>query len=359
MPLIIDVDRTPPRWAQRAGLRTLGPVDAFQTRADSIKVALINNMPDAALEDTELQFFELLDAAADTFSVRLKLYSLPGIARSERAGLHLRQCYAELNELWNQRFDAVIITGTEPHQPNLRDEPYWHTFTRLIDWAERSTTSTILSCLAAHASVLHSDGIDRHPLSDKQFGVFDSTKVCEHMLTRGARQVVRFPHSRWNEVREQDLTCSGYSLLTRSAEAGADVFIKRKRKSTFVHFQGHPEYREETLFKEYRRDVKRFLKGERESYPSLPRGYFTGAAREHLLSFRDRALSDRQEEVITHFPDEATLLSDLRNTWQYSAQLIYGNWLHHVAAERERTPSLVAVSRSIAGWSNRANNGVS
>ena len=70
------------------------------------------------------------------------------------------------------------MTGTEPRQPDLRNEPYWPALTEVLEWAERNTASTVLSCLAAHAGVLHSDGIPRHRLSDKQFGVFEYQKVA-------------------------------------------------------------------------------------------------------------------------------------------------------------------------------------
>ena len=70
---------------------------------------------------------------------------------------------------------------------------------------------------------------------------------------------MQFPHSRWNEVRADALTSCGYEILTQSAEAGVDLFVKKKR-SLFVHFQGHPEYGARTLLKEYRRDIKRFLR---------------------------------------------------------------------------------------------------
>jgi len=72
---------------------------------------------------------------------------------------------------------------------------------------------------------------------------------------------VRFPHSRWNEVQENALTGCGYEVLTKSDSAGVDLFVKQKKKSLFVHFQGHLEHQAETLLKEYRRDIKRFLRG--------------------------------------------------------------------------------------------------
>ena len=193
---------------------------------------------------------------------------------------------------------SSTITGTEPRQANLRDEPYWGALTEVFSWAEENTSTAVLSCLAAHASVLHSDGIGRHRLLDKRFGVFDSTKQSNHhQLTNDLANRIRFPHSRWNEVRAEELTFCGYSVLTQSLEAGVDLFVKRKKKSLFVHFQGHPEYSERTLLKEYRRDIKRFLAGERETYPSMPAGYFDAAATQCLNDFHELAVSGRPEEM--------------------------------------------------------------
>ena len=201
MPLIIDGGRVPPRWAERKGLSAVESVERCPTQAECVRIAFINNMPDPALEDTEIQFFELLDAVAADIPVFLKLHSLSGVPRGERGQQHLNSFYFGTDDLLSSRFDAVIMTGTEPRQSNLRDEPYWSALTNVLDWAESNTVSTVLSCLAAHAGVLHSDGIDRCPLSDKQFGVFDFTGAANHQLTAWYGERVRFPHSRWNEVR--------------------------------------------------------------------------------------------------------------------------------------------------------------
>ena len=82
--------------------------------AECLSLALINNMPDAALEDTELQFFDLLDVASGDALVFLKLYSLTGVPRTDRGQRHLNDFYFGLDDLWNSRFDGVIVTGTEP-----------------------------------------------------------------------------------------------------------------------------------------------------------------------------------------------------------------------------------------------------
>ena len=342
MSILLDRGRIPPRWAERMSFHPVLSIGAYGRRTDSIKIALVNNMPDPALEDTEMQFFELLEAASGDIPVRIKLYSLPGITRGERGREHLGKFYQDFDDLWDTRFDAIIVTGTEPHCPNLREEPYWPLLSGLLDWAERNALSAVLSCLAAHAGVLHSDGIERHRLDDKRFGVFDFTKAPHHLLTGHNPDQIRFPHSRWNEVREDELTECGYTVITKSAEAGVDSFGKRKTNCLFVHFQGHPEYGSRTLLKEYRRDIKRFLCGERDSYPSLPKGYFDAAATRLLSDFRKNALSNRQEETIAGFPESA-VVETLQNGWNSSANSIYRNWLEYVRTRKAESPDYVHV----------------
>ena len=330
MPLFIE-GRVPPRWAEHHG--SAGVPGTFAGHADCIKVAFVNNMPDAALEDTEMQFFELLDAAADDTPICVKLYSLPEIPRGGRAQEHLGNYYRSVADLFDGHFDGAIITGTEPRQPNLKQEPYWDTLASILDWAERHTASTVLSCLAAHAGVLHSDGISRRPLPDKQFGVFDFRKTSEHALTNRTPDVLRIPHSRWNEAPAGALASCGYTLLTESTDAGADLFVKKKKRSLFVHFQGHPEYGALTLLKEYRRDIRRFLCKERETYPTMPHGYFDAGAAKLLNDFREHALTQQDEKAMATFP-EAAVVGTLQKTWHSSANRVYSNWLRYVTSNK-------------------------
>jgi homoserine O-succinyltransferase/O-acetyltransferase len=337
VPLIINDGQIPNHWATHQSLRaarsTPGKVSEHGASNGCVKIALINNMPDAALEDTESQFFSLLEAAAGKLSVFVYLYYLPDVPRGDRIQDHLAMFYRPADQLRLQRFGGAIITGTEPRQRNLRDEPYWDTLAAIFDWAEQHTSSTVLSCLAAHASVLHSDGIDRHPLPDKQFGVFEYDRIGEHELTVGLPPVMRFPHSRWNEVLPDALISHGYEVLDQSATAGVNLFVKRKGDSLFVHFQGHPEYSSNTLLKEYRRDIRRFLKQERPTYPSLPHGYFDTTVTNLLADFRTRAEARPSEETLVAFP-ESLATDSLKNSWHASARAIYRNWLQFIIAQQ-------------------------
>jgi homoserine O-succinyltransferase/O-acetyltransferase len=298
-----------------------------------IDIALVNNMPDAALDATERQFRSLLDAAADGLPIRLTLYTLPEVPRSEFGRGQVSR-YGRIEDLWRRQHDALIVTGTEPQAEELVDEPFWSSLTRLLDWAERHTSSTILSCLAAHAGIRYLDGIPRQRLEDKRFGVFECARVDDHALTASAPDRLRMPHSRWNDMPEAALRACGYRVLTRSPDAGVDLCVK-ERGTLFVFFQGHPEYDATALLLEYRRDIGRFLRGERESYPPMPRGYFDEALVDALDRLRASAIADRREERLADFPIAAAA-SRVTNDWRSTAERLYRNWLQYVAAHQRQ-----------------------
>lgn len=342
MPVVVNGNQAQVVWTSKKSSR---PVGSTTENPEHISIALINNMPDAALEDTESQFFDLLNnAAADSSVVQIKLYSLPEIPRTERGEAHLNENYFDIDDLLNNRFDGVIVTGTEPCHSDLKSERYWPALSRVLDWAERNTHSAVLSCLAAHASVLYSDGISRHQLGEKQFGVFEYKKKTDNHLIKHLVEVVHTPHSRWNEVSEAELLECGYTILTSSSRDGVNSFAKQKRDSLFVHFQGHPEYSTETLLKEYRRDIKRYLRHERETYPSMPQGYFTVAVARMLTDFRNAVLCDPGDNIMTSFP-ELPINEPPRNTWAASSFGIYRNWLDYLVSKKAARSVPVAVTR--------------
>jgi homoserine O-succinyltransferase len=295
---------------------------------------LINNMPDEALKATERQFLSLLDSASDGMQIRLLHYMLPDVPRQEPARSYLNSFYASVEDLWDGHLDGLIVTGREPLASNLKQEPYWESFSMLAEWAESNTYSTVWSCLAAHAAILHLDGIARVKRNDKLFGIFECARAAEHPLTSATPSRFRLPHSRWNGAREEDLTACGYSVLTRSADAGVDTFIKQ-RKKLFVFFQGHPEYESDTLLREYRRDVGRYFKGETDSCPLIPQSYFDDDTVRALTAMRERSLYDRSEELLLEI---SAVLGERRieKTWNASAITIYRNWLEYICAQKER-----------------------
>jgi homoserine O-succinyltransferase len=308
---------------------------AFQERASRcITIGLVNNMPDAALQATERQFLTLLNSAADGVLVRVTLYALPDVPRNEASRLHISRFYSGIENLWNSQLDGLIVTGREPRTPNLRDEPYWGSLTRVMDWANDNTHSTVWSCLAAHAALLHLDGIGRRKSAFKHFGVFPCKRLSDHQLTAGTPSRLRMPHSRWNGLPEDELEACGYSVLTRAQDAGVDTFVKQ-RKSLFVFFQGHPEYESDTLLLEYRRDVRRYFRGETGTYPNMPRSYFDRDSTDALRMLEERARSDRNDQLLAEV-EGAVRGTRISNTWRPAASRVYGNWLEHICAQKER-----------------------
>jgi homoserine O-succinyltransferase len=290
-------------------------------------------MSDSALMSTERQLFDLLDAAAGGLFVRLHFYTMATTSRSDWGRDYVGRYYRGTDDLLNRSLDGVIVTGAEPRAASLTEEPYWNTFVEIIDWATENTVSSVYSCLAVHGAVLHMDGVERHKLPAKCIGVFAQTKTRDYHLMRDVPATFRTPHARWNEVQEGAIESCGYSVLTKSAEAGVDCFVKQQKKSLFVHFQGHPEYDTHSLLGEYRRDMGRFLRGESEVCPTIPRGYFASEAEEILTAFQRTALLDRSPELFADFPTDQ-LAKDLRNAWHPAAKRIYRNWLLYMASQR-------------------------
>ena len=217
------------------------PEERRQNDDAVITVGLINNMPDAALQSTERQIIRLIRTAAGTQPVRLHCFSLPSVKRSPWIQSRVDARYTDIAELSRLQIDGLFVTGAEPRTARLKDEAFWNELTEIVDWAKTNTRSTIWSCLAAHAAVLHLDSIERHPRGMKCSGIFDCLEIAEDRLTQDLPRPFKVPHSRMNELRESDLTARGYQILTASREAGVDIFAKQFR-SRFIFFQGHPEY---------------------------------------------------------------------------------------------------------------------
>ena len=310
---------------------------------DVVVIGLVNNMPDPALEATELQFGALVGAAAGSRTVRLRFSSLPELPRGPEARARIDSSYWALDELLAQQPDALIVTGTEPRAPALEEEPYWPRLARLIDWAASHTAASIWSCLAAHAVAQALHGVRRRRLPEKRFGVFEHRTRAGHPLLDGVRTPLLTPHSRWNDLPPEALEAAGATVLSFSEETGADLFVSTRR-GLLVCFQGHPEYEPTTLLKEYRRDVGRYLRGEQPAWPTLPRGYFAPEALRRIEAFRRRAAAARDPALLTEFPMSA-LADGLEARWQPGAAAIYRNWLQYVATanERQRRPAVAGV----------------
>ena len=306
---------------------------------EPLVIALLNNMPDAALQSTEQQFSELLARAGAGYDIRLRLFSFPELIRGEAGRRYVSDHYEPIDSLWNGDFDGLIVTGAEPRTPTLPEEVYWPSLTRLVDWALDSEMPTVWSCLAAHAAVLHLDGIERRRLGEKISGLFRCEKTLNNELVAGLPPSWRIPHSRLNTLDPDDLAAAGYEILSCSEEAGADTFMLRRR-APFVFYQGHPEYDAGALFREYRRDVGRYLAGTMDRYPEMPRGYFDEQSARSFAAFRNLAERERTRELLEAFPgrDAGAIPPHL---WLEPAVRLYSNWLSAFVAKRRSEAAAV------------------
>jgi len=307
----------------------LAPAQVGRSSAPrQLTIGLVNNMPAAAQEATARQFRRMLDASGLP-SIRLRLFASPPWPKPAvmRPSLHGDPIHSPIEEIFDGGVDGLIVTGTQPVAANLWDEPYWPSMVELLDWAEQGGIPTMLSCLAAHAAVLHRDRIDRVRLPEKCFGVFHETICSVHPILRGVAATLTYPHSRWNDLPERSLVEGGYQVLTRSPAAGVGIFL-RKRRSLCVYLQGHLEYEADTLLREYRRDVRRFLAGTSETYPAAPAGYFLPRVEARLARFEADVRQSRSSIEPSGFLDH--LCGPASACWHGAAARIARNWLGYV-----------------------------
>ncbi len=277
-------------------------------------VGLVNNMPQAAMAATEQRFRALLQAAAPEGGVQLRLLTCLGQGTDAR--------YRDIATLRHHPVDALIVTGAEPGAARLPDEPIWPHVTWLAEWAASNAVPVIWSCLAAHAAVLHLDGISRVRLPQKLSGVFACrTGVEPHPLTAGLPASWAVPHSRHHGLPDAALAASGYRIISGSEEVGADIALKHDG-APFLFLQGHPEYSADTLLREYRRDVHRYVEGHSASRPAPPQNYFDADTVSALA-----ALQRRDPAVLADLSRILSAAACPAAPWLAPAARLAANWL--------------------------------
>jgi homoserine O-succinyltransferase/O-acetyltransferase len=316
---------------QRAADRSRSRVRSSDRSREALTVGLINNMPDSALVGTERQFSRVLTnaAAAAGVNVLIRLGSLPDVPRGSSAQQRINESYWPPDDLLTGELDALIVTGSEPRAPVLSDEPYWGAMGRLLSWAESSLVTSVWSCLAAHMAVQTLDGIKRRRAPRKISGVYDFHVRHPGESVSPDASRVRTPHSRWNGLSEDELIASGYRVITSSDSGEVDTFI-RQDKSLLVFCQGHPEYLKDTLLREYRRDVNRYLNHERSEIPRPPAGYLSAAGQVIAAEFERCVLASQTRDDLREFPFNQ-LLNELCSDWFEDAATLYRKWLRCIA----------------------------
>ena len=292
-----------------------------------LHIGFLNMMPDAALQATERQFIRLVGSCNRIAQFFVYPFSLPELGRSEETRAYIDRYYSRFEDLREQGLDAMIITGANVANPALDQEDFWAPLVDVVRWAEDNVTSILCSCLATHALLKHLHGIDRQPLPRKRWGVY-SHRAAEpgHPLLREINTRFDVPHSRYNDISREQLNRHGLKVLAESDDGGVHMAVSPDQ-FRIVYFQGHPEYDLNSLLKEYRREVYRYIDGELDAPPPFPENYFDENAKRIAARYVDEAIRCRQEGRRIPNTLEQQLDGMLDNTWGDTAKAIINNWL--------------------------------
>ncbi|MEW7982908.1 MAG: homoserine O-succinyltransferase [gamma proteobacterium symbiont of Phacoides pectinatus] len=312
---------------RRAGQTVLEPDRALHQHIRELHIGLLNMMPDAAIEATERQFFQLIGESNPIAQFYAHPFTLNELPRGDKARAHIDRYYESFDEIKARGLDALIVTGAAPTHTNLSDEPFWKPLGEVVDWAYQNVTSTLFSCLATHAVMEFRFRQRRQPLGFKRWGVFHHRVMDRyHPLVNDVNTLFDVPHSRFNEISREQFEAAGLHILVESEEAGVHLATSPDR-FRMIFFQGHPEYETISLLKEYKREVIQYALGKRPDYPPFP---------DHYLHPREKAIFDEYRERLEHalassdeppeFP-EALVTQRLDNTWHDTAEGIVGNWI--------------------------------
>ena len=304
-------------------------LDQINPNFPEIHVGFLNMMPDQAIAATERQFLRLM-GAHDQINCWFHPFTISGITRSDQALAHVNQYYTDFAAIQSMKLDALIITGANVTQPLLVNESFWVELEKILLWAKQDIQSTVCSCLATHAAAKVFYGVDREHLSQKCWGVFEHEVVApNHVLMSDVELNLAMCHSRFNDVSAQALAAHGAEILINSPHAGVQCAIDEKLG--MLYFQGHPEYDDISLLKEYKREIARYLFQQREDYPPVPIGYFSEHALQTAEQFKQLVIdAQKQEDLLANFPEEE-LQAQLQNQWRQASLHIFRNWLHSLA----------------------------
>src|ERR1700678_4322010 len=204
--------------------------------------AFVNNMPDGAFDATERQFLDLLETASGSEMIAVRRYALSGVPRGERVAPRIAADYLPVETLLQDAPDILIVTGSNPVEERIEDEPYWTDLSDLLTWGSNHVQSMLLSCLSAHAALTVFDGMTRQRLTAKCTGVFPQDVDQTHPLSAGLEPRITLPHSRTSTVGEEYLRNAGYRIAVRSDAVGWAVATRQVGEAEVVLVQGHPEY---------------------------------------------------------------------------------------------------------------------
>jgi homoserine O-succinyltransferase len=208
---------------------------------------------------------------------------------------HLLNFYKSFDELKHRKFDGMVITGAPVEQMDFEDVDYWQELTEIMEWSKTNVHSTFHICWGAQAGLYYHYGIQKHPLTEKMFGVFEHKKdYPRSILLRGFDDIFFVPHSRHTTILREDIEAvPELKILASSETAGVYAIASKEGRQIFI--TGHSEYDPDTLKKEYFRDKNAGLP------IKPPANYFPGD-------------DDTKDPVVR---------------WRGHANLLFSNWLNY------------------------------
>lgn len=265
----------------------------------ALRVAILNLMPTKIA--TETQLLRLLSNSALQVEVTL-LHTATYESKNTDAD-HLLNHYVKFDDIRDQKFDGLIVTGAPVEQMPFEEVDYWNELTEIFDWAETNVESTFNICWGAQAALYHRYKIPKYDLPHKMFGVFEHrilNRTFRHAqggaskLLRGFDDIFLAPHSRHSEIRREDIEkVTDLEILSESDEAGVYIVTSKDRRHLFI--TGHSEYDPLTLKAEYDRDVNKGLP------INVPQNYYPN--------------DDPSQEPTVR--------------WRGHANLLFSNWLNY------------------------------
>ncbi len=229
--------------------------DAVHQDIRPLRIAILNLMP--LKIKTETHLLRLLSNTPLQVEIVL-LHTKNHISKNTPIE-HLKSFYKTFEEVKDKKCDGLIITGAPIEQLDFQDVDYWDELKKIMDWSFSHVTSTMFICWGAQAGLYHFYGIEKYPLNEKMFGVYDHTiENSKVPLIRGFDEVFQAPHSRHTEVRLEDiLKVKELEVVSVSDVAGVYIVSDKLGKQVFV--TGHSEYDPSTLKEEYERDKAKGL----------------------------------------------------------------------------------------------------
>lgn len=217
-----------------------------------LKFVIVNLMPTKI--ETETQLLRLLSNTP--LQMEVTLLKMDSYVSKNISEEHMENFYKTFNDIKNEKFDGLIITGAPVETLEFEKVDYWKELTEILEWSKKHVFSTLYICWGAQAGLYYHYGIKKYPLNEKLFGIYplklDDSNIG---LFRGFDEIFYMPQSRHTEVKEEDINkIEELEILAKSPEAGVSIVRTKDKRRIFV--TGHMEYDRMTLASEYERDVR-------------------------------------------------------------------------------------------------------